>query len=88
MTTKYPCPCCNCLTLDESPGEGSCDICPVCFWEDDPVQFRDENYAGGANHVSLTAARLNFQSIGASEERVRHLVRPPKDDEKPSPSRL
>ena len=80
---KYQCPCCNCLTLDEPPGEGSYDICSVCYWEDDPVQFKDENYAGGANHVSLKEARENYRLIGASEERVRHLVRPLTADELP-----
>ena len=34
-------------------------ICPVCFWEDDLIQLKDPEYAGGANLVSLWQARLN-----------------------------
>jgi Cysteine-rich CPCC len=83
MSSKHRCPCCNCLVLDQPPGGGSYDICQVCFWEDDPVQFKDENFAGGANRVSLREARANFQRIGASDERVLHLVRPPTDGENP-----
>ena len=32
----------------------------VCAWQDDPVQSLDPGRAGGANRVSLKAARLNF----------------------------
>ena len=80
--SKYACPCCGYLTLDEEPG-GSYDICPVCFWEDDYVQFQDPDYVGGANGVSLRQAKANFSSFGASERRVIPLVRPPQRDEIP-----
>lgn len=30
---------------------GSYEICPVCFWEDDRVQFRWPAMSGGANKV-------------------------------------
>jgi len=43
----YPCPCCGHRIFDEPPG--SCDICKICFWEDDNVQLRWPDYAGGAN---------------------------------------
>ena len=33
------------------------EICPVCGWEDDPLQRRDESFAGGANELSLTEAK-------------------------------
>ena len=32
-------------------------ICPVCGWENDPVQNDDHDYAGGANHVSVNQAK-------------------------------
>ena len=32
---------------------GSCDICPICFWEDDNVQLRWPDWAGGANTPAL-----------------------------------
>lgn len=48
------CPACGFLSLDE-PG-GRYDICPVCGWEDDPVQLRyPESY--GANRITLWEAQ-------------------------------
>jgi len=38
VSDRYPCPCCGHRLLGEMPG--SYEICPVCFWEDDGVQFR------------------------------------------------
>lgn len=35
---RFPCPCCWYKTFDAEP-DGSFDICPVCFWEDDNVQL-------------------------------------------------
>lgn len=64
---NYECPCCRYLTLAEEP-PGTFEICPVCGWEDDEVQFRDANYEGGANPLSLEQARRNFNSIGAINE--------------------
>jgi hypothetical protein len=80
---KYPCPCCGFLTFDEEP-IGTYQICPVCYWEDDPVQFADPSYTGGANRVSLTVARRNFQEFGAIEERLIKYTRLPKADEFPA----
>lgn len=79
---RYPCPCCGCLTLDEAP-TGTDDICKVCFWEDDGVQFRDPDYEGGANTVSLNQARKNFRLHQVSEPRFRSNVRPPRPEEQP-----
>jgi len=56
---KYACPCCGFLTLSNEP-PGTYGLCPVCFWEDDGVQFQNPNYAGGANRDSLNTARANF----------------------------
>jgi hypothetical protein len=36
------------------------DICAVCGWEDDPIQNDDPDYDGGANHISLVAAKRAF----------------------------
>lgn len=63
--TPFPCPCCQFLTLSKAP-PGTYDICPVCNWEDDPVQFYDPEFKGGANEVSLSAARKNLQTFGSS----------------------
>ena len=78
---KYRCPCCNKLTLENEP-PGTFDICPVCYWEDDNVQFEDPDYAGGANKVSLNTARQNFKKIGAiSEEFLKYVRKPSKNEE-------
>jgi hypothetical protein len=47
----YPCPSCGFMVFDEP--SGSYDICPVCDWEDDPVQFSYPAMGGGANKESL-----------------------------------
>ena len=60
---------------------GNYDICPVCFWEDDPIQLEDVEYEGGANRVSLVQARHNFLLFGACEEEMKKHVRQPKEDE-------
>lgn len=68
---RFPCPCCAHLTLDEPP-PGTWLICELCGWEDDPVQFADVNYDGGANRVSLRQAREFYRTIGmSSPERLR-----------------
>ena len=79
---KFGCLCCGYLTLDEEP-PGTYFICPVCFWEDDNVQARDPEFAGGANEVSLNDARENFRRVGVSEERFIGDVRPPMPSELP-----
>ena len=53
---RFACPCCQCLTLSEAP-PGTYEICTECGWEDDPVQFADPTYHGGANGESLEEAR-------------------------------
>ncbi|MDB4929378.1 MAG: hypothetical protein JWM10_1862 [Myxococcaceae bacterium] len=65
---------------DES---GSYDICPVCFWEDDPAQAADPRFAGGANALSLEQCRVHYATFGASDETSRGSVRPPMEDEIP-----
>ena len=43
------------------PEEGSYEICPVCTWEDDPIQTEEPDYKGGANVMSLNEAREAFR---------------------------
>ncbi|QUH21232.1 CPCC family cysteine-rich protein [Alkaliphilus sp. B6464] len=73
---KYTCPCCGYKTLDEEP-PGTYDICTICFWEDDRVQFDDPDYKGGANRVSLKKGQKNFLKFGACEEEMIKYVRKP-----------
>jgi 1-acyl-sn-glycerol-3-phosphate acyltransferase len=79
---KYRCRCCGYYILDEM-ATGTYEICHVCFWEDDPVQDYDPDYADGANKPSLNEARRNFKQFGACERRLLEHVRPPRDDERP-----
>ena len=79
---RRPCPCCGCLTLESDAGDW--EICPVCYWEDDPVQLRDPSYRGGANKVSLEEARSNYQEHGVSELRFKDEVRSPAPEEMPA----
>lgn len=80
---RWPCACCGYCTLSAEPGSGSFDICPVCGWEDDPVQFGDPFFLGGANKPSLFEARTCFQHHGYSNEESRILCRRPKPDDEP-----
>jgi hypothetical protein len=79
---RFACPCCGHLTLTDEP-PGTYLICDVCFWEDDEVQFRDPDYEGGANAVSLNQARQSFQAYGASELHFKSIVRDPLPEEQP-----
>ena len=82
MVNQYPCPCCGYLTLDEKP-PGTYEICKVCFWEDDNVQFDDPSFEGGANKESLIQSRANFRSFGASSRSHLSSVRAPLPSETP-----
>lgn len=80
---RFACPCCGFLTLGQEP-PGTYAICEVCFWEDDGVQFRDPDYRGGANKVSLSEARESFRVDAVSDSRFKSKVRPPRPEEQPS----
>lgn len=77
---KYRCPCCGYFTFAQQP-DGSYDICPVCYWEDDAMPLEDPTFEGGANGVSLNEAKENFLKYGACTEKMARFTRPPKEDE-------
>jgi hypothetical protein len=54
---KFACPCCGRITLTE---ERAWEICGTCGWEDDPVQFENADFRGGANEKSLNEARTRW----------------------------
>ena len=81
-TKKFACPCCRFVTLDEEP-PGTLAICPVCSWQDCPVQAAKPSYEYGLNDVSLEQARAFFSRIGASSPQFVSGVRPPNLDELP-----
>jgi anaerobic ribonucleoside-triphosphate reductase len=58
MSKENLCPCCEQHAFYE---KDSYEICPVCNWEDDPVQSRKPDFPGGANLMSLNEAREAFK---------------------------
>lgn len=78
MIDKKECPCCKNLTLESS---GNFEICPVCFWEDDPVQSDDTWLSGGANRVCLELAKFTYFVTGCSDTKFRLFVRKPLEEE-------
>lgn len=52
------CPCCG---KHHFTYQDFFEICPVCGWEDDPIQRMEPDYEGGANRVSLNQAREAFK---------------------------
>ena len=76
---KYKCPVCGYYTLDSF--YGSYDICPVCFWEEDNLQFDNPLLWGGANGACLIRARMNYHDFGAVHERILKNVRQPQSSE-------
>jgi ribonuclease HII len=79
---RFACPCCGYFTLLEEPPGTSCQ-CEVCWWEDDPIQFADPDYEGGANEPSLHQARELFKSIGVSDPKLKGHERQPREEELP-----
>ena len=73
-TDMLACPCCGYETLDEI---GIYDICPICFWEDSPVQRHLIDQGGGPNPMSLLDAQANYRKIGACEISMKCHVREP-----------
>lgn len=80
---RFVCMCCGNLTRRREIA-GSFDICPVCRWEDDDLQFDDPSYAGGANRVSLNEAKDNYAAYGAKSRESSSSARPPLPDERPN----
>ena len=80
MKKKYKCPCCGYYALKNKP-IGEYDICPICFWEDDPLAYINPDECCDCNRVSLNQAKENFKLFGACrKEMVKH-TRKPTDDE-------
>lgn len=78
--SEYRCPCCGYYTYTSEP-VGEYEICPVCFWEDDPFQSEDPDLEGMANGVSLNQARKNYKKFGACQKDLLKYVRAPKENE-------
>lgn len=59
MAAKFLCACCGQKTLE---CEDFYEICPVCGWEDDPLQRDEPDYQGGANQMSLNEAKEAYKN--------------------------
>jgi hypothetical protein len=82
---RHECACCGYLT---KLNPGSYQICPVCWWEDDPaVEWNGPEAHSGPNRISLNGARANFARFGASRERFKEFARGPRpeDTRRPEP---
>ena len=53
------CPCCGQYTFS---GDNTFEICEICGWENNRVQTKSPDFAGGANHMSLNEARESFRA--------------------------
>ena len=78
------CPCCEYDTFDKKD-RLNYSICPICFWEDDPIAFEDPKFVGGANRISLIQARNNYEEFGACEkDMIKNTRKPNKNDNRKS----
>ncbi|WP_199539314.1 CPCC family cysteine-rich protein [Dyadobacter luteus] len=84
--SMYTCPCCGYKSLAEKASESIYEICPVCFWETDPVQNDNPEYEGGTNSVSLKAGQRNFLVFGACDKKKINQTRSPLKDELKDPT--
>ncbi|MCC2379682.1 hypothetical protein LKM00_19870 [Bacillus wiedmannii] len=66
--------------IEEEPPD-TYEICNICYWEDDEVQFNNHDFEGGANEVSLRQAQRNFIAFGACEECFVQSVRKPNSED-------
>lgn len=83
---KYQCKCCGYYTLLEKPLEsneypGTFEICEVCGWEDDSLQYLNPDKNFGANGVSFNEAKKNFLKFGAIKKDMIDFVRKPMNTE-------
>ena len=60
---KTLCPCCGEDFVDEGH---EYDVCEICGWEDDPIQFENPDYRGGANKFSLNEAKKIYDAKSKS----------------------
>lgn len=63
----HTCPCCGYKTWSE---RNSWEICIICKWEDDGVQYLEPDLGGGANDESLREAQRNFKEIGVCSKNL------------------
>lgn len=80
--SRRPCPCCGHRTPFQPR---TYELCPVCWWEDDPDQADHPWSRGGANGISLVEAQRAYQAVGAVAPELVSKVRPASAGEEPEP---
>ena len=68
---KYQCPCCECFTYSEKP-INTFQLCEVCFWEDDGIQFDDPLYEDGAQANLEKGGIIRFFDFDANTYKNRY----------------
>jgi len=58
MNKQYKCPCCGEVVFEEL---GEFEICPICDWQDDPLQRNDPDDNMGVNTKSLNEAKTAWK---------------------------
>lgn len=59
MNDRLLCPVCGKYKFER---EDWYEVCPVCGWEDDPLQRDEPDYSGGANDMSLNEYRAAWEA--------------------------
>lgn len=57
MNDRKICPVCRKHHFED---EDSYEVCPVCGWEDDPLQRDEPDFEGGANVLSLNQFKEEY----------------------------
>lgn len=69
------CPVCGNNTLNSYDPEWQ--ICKECYWEYDPLQIDNPDYAGGANDLSINQYKMVYERL--KRENSRFSCKNPKD---------
>ena len=64
----FICPVCGQHTFERL---GDYEICPLCGWENDRIQFEDPEFAGGANALSLNEYRADYlENVNPADDEI------------------
>lgn len=64
MSKRIACEVCGYYTLFRNSAEHS-EVCPVCYWEDDPLHAKDHRCQGSCNGQTMEEAQTNYSKVGA-----------------------
>ena len=64
---KYQCPCCGYFTYNIPANEDCGYICPVCFWENDPLFVHQKVMKKEVHNKQLPACQAEKSGIGGED---------------------